>query len=79
MRETRGDGCSPPEDSLVDAFVDATAVNSGGGRAVTFGRFRAALCAHEGLARATAARLREHEARVRRASAAERAREYRDS
>ena len=79
VRETRGDGCSPPEDSLVDAFVDATAVNSGGGRAVTFGRFRAALCAHEGLARATAARLREHEARVRRAIAAERAREYRDS
>ena len=79
VRETRGDGCSPPEDSLVDAFVDATAVTSGGGRAVTVGRFRAALCAHEGLARATAARLREHEARVRRASAAERAREYRDS
>ena len=74
VRETRGDGSSPPEDSLVDAFVDGAA-----GGAVTFGRFRAALCAHEGLARVTAARLREHEARVRRASAAERAREYRDS
>ena len=36
------------------------------------------MCAHEGLARVTAARLREHESRVRRASAAERAREYRD-
>ena len=75
VRETLGDGCSPPEESLVDALD--TAVRGGGG-AVTFGKFRAALCAHEGLARVTAARVREHEARVRRASAAERAREYRD-
>lgn len=75
VRETLGDGCSPPEESLVDALD--TAVRGGGG-AVTFGKFRAALCAHEGLARVTAARLREHESRVRRASAAERAREYRD-
>ena len=67
------DGCSPPEESLVDAFAEALCDT-----AVTFGKFRAALCAHEGLARVTAARLREHEARVRRASAAERAREYRD-
>ena len=32
VRETRGDGCSPPEDSLVDAFVDATAVQRGRSR-----------------------------------------------
>ena len=59
-------------------FVDATAVNSGGGRAVTFGRFRAALCAHEGLARdggeAAGARGAGEEG-----DRAERAREYRDS
>ena len=69
-----------PEDALVDAFVDSSySVDGDGKRAITFRRFQAALCAHEGLARVTGAMVRDHAVRVKRASAAERAREYRDS
>jgi hypothetical protein len=69
-----------PEDALVDAFVDSSySVDGDGKRVITFRRFQAALCAHEGLARVTGAMVRDHAVRVKRASAAERAREYRDS
>ena len=69
-----------PEDALVDAFVDSSYSGDGDGkRVITFRRFQAALCAHEGLARVTGEMVRDHEVRVKRASAAERAREYRDS